>query len=340
MSIAESTEARGAEAGLPPDNVIFGQSKLMQLLRQRVERVAPANVPVLVQGESGTGKEILAKLIHFWSPRRTQPFLNVTCPAIPGTLLESELFGYEKGAFTGANTSKPGRVELAHGGTLFLDEISELDLALQAKLLHLLQDGEFSRIGAQENRRVDVRLICATNRELDEQILAGAFRQDLFYRINVVSLWLPPLRERSSDIPGLVTHLIDRYNQQYNGRAKPISPDLMQALERQAWPGNIRQLENLIKRYVVLGSEEEVASELGSFNRSSGHDSSGDGAIPLKGLAREAAQAVERKIILEALRAHRWNRKQAAQALNISYRSLLYKLRKVGQFPEDERTDA
>src|SRR5881227_2327801 len=185
---------------IPPEAVIFGNSEIMQALRQRLDKVASANVPVLIQGESGTGKDIIARMIHGLSPWRNGPFVKVNCPAIPGTLLESELFGYEKGAFTGAYGSKPGRVELAHRGSLFLHEISELDMPLQSKLLQLLQDGQFCRIGAQADKKVEVRVVCATNRHLEHEIESGTFRQDLFYRINVVNLYLPPLRERRGDI--------------------------------------------------------------------------------------------------------------------------------------------
>src|SRR5271167_1671418 len=187
--------------GLPPEEVIFGQSEAMRAIRQRVEKLAGANIPVLIQGESGTGKELIARMIHLHSPWASGPLVKVNCPAIPGTLLESELFGYEKGAFTGANGSKPGRVEMAHRGTLFLDEISELDPTLQAKLLQLLQDGQFSRIGSQEDTKVEVRVVSATNRELRQEIDAGHFRNDLFYRIAAMVIHLPALRDRGEDIP-------------------------------------------------------------------------------------------------------------------------------------------
>src|ERR1700745_3797784 len=205
---------------IPPEAVVFGRSDTMQAVRERLDKVAGANVPVLIQGESGTGKDIIARMIHGLSPWKGGPFVKVNCPAIPGTLLESELFGYEKGAFTGAYGSKPGRVELAHRGTLFLDEISELDLALQSKLLQLLQDGQFCRIGAQEDKRVEVRVVCATNRQLEVEIESGTFRQDLFYRINVVNLHMPALRERRADIEDLVSFFLDYYNRKYNCRAK------------------------------------------------------------------------------------------------------------------------
>src|SRR5712675_3061269 len=201
---------------LPPDEVIFGSSSAMCKIRQKLDKAAGANIAVLLRGQSGTGKEVLAKLIHSQSPLRNGPFVKVSCPAIPGTLIESELFGYEKGAFTGAYGAKPGRIELAHRGTLFLDEISELDLGLQSKLLQLLQDGQFCRIGAQEDKKVEVRVVCATNQVLEAEIESGTFRQDLFYRINVVNLQMPPLRERKGDIPELVTYFLEYYNRKYN----------------------------------------------------------------------------------------------------------------------------
>src|SRR6202045_2507434 len=214
----------------PPDAIVFGKSEAMQALRARMDKVASANVPVLITGESGTGKDIIARLIHGLSPWKSGPYVKVNCPAIPGTLLESELFGYEKGAFTGAVGSKPGRVELAHRGTLFLDEISELDPSLQSKLLQLLQDGQFCRIGAQEDKKVEVRVVCATNRKLEQEIESGTFRADLFYRINVVNLHMPALRERASDIPDLVDYFLAYYNRKYNSRAMPISDELMARL--------------------------------------------------------------------------------------------------------------
>src|SRR6204780_5123800 len=247
---------------MPPDAIVFGRTEAMQAVHERLTKLAGANVPVLIQGERGTGKDIIARMIHASSPWRTGPWVKVNCPAIPGTLLESELFGYEKGAFTGAYGMKPGRVEMAHRGTLFLDEISELDLALQSKLLQLLQDGQFCRIGAQEDKKVEVRVVGATNRKLEEEIANGSFRADLFYRINVVNLHMPPLRERSSDLPNLIAYFLENYNRKFNSRAKPLSTDLMNALKKYHWPGNIRELENLIKRYVILGTEDAMPADL------------------------------------------------------------------------------
>src|ERR1700751_3830675 len=316
---------------IPPETVIFGHSETMQSLRERMDKVASANVPVLIQGESGTGKDIIARMIHARSPWRTGPFVKVNCPAIPGTLLESELFGYEKGAFTGAYGTKPGRVEMAHRGTLFLDEISELDMPLQSKLLQLLQDGQFCRIGAQEDKKVEVRVVCATNRKLEQEIENGTFRSDLFYRINVVNLHMPALRERASDIPQLVEYFLEHHNRKYNCRAKPLSGEMMGVLRKYHWPGNIRELENLIKRYVILGNEEVISSDLSPrptdfFNT----EIPVDGQISLKKLTRQAVRELERKVILKVLQNHHWNRKQAARALSISYRALLYKIRDAG----------
>src|ERR1700737_2034259 len=319
---------------MPPDAVVFGRTEAMQAVRDRLSKLAGANVPVLIEGESGTGKDIIARMIHANSPWRTGPWVKVNCPAIPGTLLESELFGYEKGAFTGAYGTKPGRVEMAHRGTLFLDEISELDLGLQSKLLQLLQDGQFCRIGAQEDKKVEVRVVCATNRVLETEIENGTFRQDLFYRINVVNLQMPPLRERRGDIADLVTYFLEHYNRKYNCRARTLSADLMSALHKHHWPGNIRELENLIKRYVILGNEEVISNDLVSrkqeyFNP----EIDVDGPISLKAITRQATRQLERKVILKVLQAHHWNRKQAARALSISYRALLYKIRDAGLPP-------
>jgi two-component system, NtrC family, response regulator AtoC len=319
---------------IPPDSVVFGNSDAMQTLRRRLEKIANANVPVLIEGESGTGKDIVARMIHTGSPWRTGPYVKVNCPAIPGTLLESELFGYEKGAFTGAYGMKPGRVELAHRGTLFLDEISELDLGLQSKLLQLLQDGQFCRIGAQEDKKVEVRIVCATNRQLEVEIENGTFRQDLFYRINVVNLHMPPLRERRGDIEQLTNYFLEYYNRKYNCRARTLSTDLLGVLQKYHWPGNIRELENLVKRYVILGSEEVITSDLVVRGPDySMPEINFDGPISLKKVTRQATHELERKIILKVLQTHHWNRKRAARALNISYRALLYKIRDAGLPP-------
>src|SRR4030088_2724987 len=315
----------------PPETVIFGRSEVMQSLRDRMDKVASANVPVLIQGESGTGKDIIARMIHGLSPWRTGPYVKVNCPAIPGTLLESELFGYEKGAFTGAYGTKPGRVEMAHRGTLFLNEISKRDMPLQSKLLQLLQDGQFCRIGAQEDKKVEVRIVCATNRLLEVEIEGGTFRQDLYYRINVVNLRMPALRERRGDIEDLCSYFLEYYNRKFNCRARPLSNEVLAVLQKYHWPGNIRELENLIKRYVILGHEEVITNDLAPretdfFNA----EIPIDGQISLKKLTRQAVRELERKVILKVLQTHHWNRKRAARALSIRYRALLYKIRDAG----------
>jgi two-component system, NtrC family, response regulator AtoC len=316
---------------MPPEAIVFGRTEGMNAVRDRLSKLAGANVPVLIQGESGTGKDIIARMIHAASPWRTGPWVKVNCPAIPGTLLESELFGYEKGAFTGAYGVKPGRVEMAHRGTLFLDEISELDMSLQSKLLQLLQDGQFCRIGAQEDKKVEVRVVCATNRKLEQEIENGTFRSDLFYRINVVNLHLPPLRERAADIPQLADYFLEYHNRKYNCRAKPLSVEMMTTLRKYHWPGNIRELENLIKRYVILGNEEVISADLAPRNNDFFNtEIPVDGQISLKKLTRQAVRELERKVILKVLQNHHWNRKQAARALSISYRALLYKIRDAG----------
>src|SRR5713226_4433799 len=318
----------------PPEAVIFGRTEVMQAVRQRLTKLAGANVPVLIQGESGTGKDIIARMIHASSPWSDGPWVKGNCPAIPGTLLESELFGYERGAFTGAYGMKPGRVEMAHRGTLFLDEISELDMSLQSKLLQLLQDGQFCRIGAQADKKVEVRIVCATNRKLEDEIENGTFRQDLYYRINVVNLFMPPLRERRSDIEGLASYFLEFYNRKYNCKARPLSAELMGVLQKYHWPGNIRELENLIKRYVILGTEDVISTDLQPRDvELLTADINFDGPISLKSLTRQATHALERKIILKVLHNHHWNRKQAARTLNISYRALLYKIRDAGLPP-------
>jgi len=335
LSASQGSSYILSDSELPPDEVIFGTSPAMEAVRLSVDMAATANIPVLLQGESGTGKEILARYIHLRSPWGSGAFVKVNCPAIPGTLLESEMFGYQKGAFTGAYTSKPGRVELAHRGTLFLDEIADLDFSLQAKLLQLLQDGQFSRIGASEDRQVDVRVVCATNKQLEKEIKTGAFRQDLFYRINVITIELPGLQQRVGDLPVLVDYLLNKYAEKFGRSAPPMSKQTIRLLQKHNWPGNIRELENVMKRYVIVGSEEAILSSLennsdGEFNA---EDVQVDGVIKLKEITKQAVKQIERKIILKTLEVHRWNRQSTARALSISYAALLYKMREAGVPP-------
>ena len=319
---------------LPPDEVIFGNSLAMCKIRQKLEKAAGANIAVLLRGQSGTGKEVLAKLIHSQSPLRNGPFVKVSCPAIPGTLIESELFGYEKGAFTGAYGAKPGRIELAHRGTLFLDEIGDLDPSIQVKLLHLLQDGEFNRIGAAGDRRIDVRFICATNRLLEREMESGNFRQDLFYRINVLTIHIPPLRDRRDDIPALADYFLGIHSRLLGRPSPPLSERLLADLMKYSWPGNIRELENLLKSYVVFESEEDIRSAMRNV-----HDDFFDPQIPPNGIVslrkvvRAATKQLERTIIRKALETHHWNRRKAARALCMSYSGLMYKMREAGMTP-------
>ena len=316
-----------------PDAVVFGHSEIMRAVRQKVEKVAGANVPVLIHGESGTGKEVIARLIHARSPWGSGPFVKVNCPAIPGTLVESELFGYQKGAFTGANGTKPGRVEMAQHGTLFLDEIAELEMGLQAKLLQLLQDGQFCPVGGQEDKQIDARVVCATNRNLEEEIRKGNFRQDLFYRINVVSIHMPTLRERVADIPLICDSLRKIYSERFDRPTRPLSSRKLEMLQRYHWPGNIRELENLIKRYIILGSEDVITLETTEDSAAlPDSEAATNTMLSLKKVTREALRELEGKIIVKALQTHNWNRRRAASALEISYRALLYKLKEAG-FP-------
>jgi len=322
---------------LPPEDVIFGSSSSMRIVRDKLEKLADTSVPVLIHGESGTGKEVVAKLLHQWSPWRGSPFVKINCPSIPTTLIESELFGYEKGAFTGAHGAKAGRVAQAHEGTLFLDEIAELDFATQSKLLQLLQDGEYYPIGGKKEKRVEMRVICATNRDLQKEIDLGTFRRDLFYRMNVVNVKLPALRERVADIPVLANFLLSHYNHRFNRSAPPFSGSIFRAFAQHSWPGNVRELENLTKRYVILGSEDAVWAELVGETDAAPDDVVFDGSVPLRKLTRRAARDFEHKIILKALQNHKWNRKEAARSLRISYRALLYKLREAADIAAARR---
>jgi len=282
-------------------------------------------------GEVGTGKEALARWIHKHSPNCNGQFVKVNCAAIPGTLLESELFGYEKGAFTGAHISKPGRVEAAHKGTLFLDGINDLDARLQSKLLQFLQDGHFSRIGGTEERQVEARLICATNKDLKDEIKCGTFRSDLYYRISVVHIRLPRLRDRREDIPELVNYLLDHFQNTFAKPAEPLDRRVVAGLQKEDWPGNIRELSNDIARHVLLGPDNGIPPSSYSGSKTIVRANANPlGTLPLKEIAKEAVRDRERSMILETLRANQWNRRRTAEALRISYRTLIYKIRAAG----------
>jgi len=303
----------------------------MSEVRNRAEKISNTNIPVLLCGEGGTGKEALARWIHAQSGYRQGEFVKVNCAAIPGNLLESELFGYEKGAFTGAHLSKPGRVELAHNGTLFLDEIADLEMALQSKILHFLQDGCFSRIGDQTERAVNVRVICATNKDLEQAIAAGNFREDLFYRINVVRFRLPRLRDRKEDIPALAEYFRTLHEQDFATASTPLDAATIEYLQNSNWPGNVRELSNGMARHVLIGPEA-LAGPAPLRERVTARSvvRGAVGEVPLKRIAKAAIQELERNVILESLRTHQWNRRKTAAALQISYRALIYKIRDAG----------
>jgi len=323
--------AASRSSSLPSEEIIFGRSAAMASVRQKIQKILATDVPILIQGENGTGKGMLAQYIHSRSNFSSGAFVKVNCAAIPGALLESELFGYEKGAFTDAHTSKPGYVETAHRGTLFLDEIADLDLSLQAKILQFLQDGQFSRIGDGQERRAEARIICATNRDLQTESESGRFRCDLYYRINVISIKLPSLRERWEDVALLADYFLRQLNARFERDTPPFPQEVMESISRRDWRGNIRELENFVARYAILGSLDAITLEAPP-RRSPGSTKrvANDEIIPLKEIAKQAMREMEGNLILNALRENKWNRRQAARALKISYRSLIYKIRDAG----------
>ena len=329
--------SQGAKPLYVNESFIFFGDK-MDRIREVIDQVAHTDVTVLIHGESGVGKEIVARALHLHSPRSDKPFIKVNCAALPAQLLESELFGYEKGAFTGAYRQKPGKFELAHNGTIFLDEIGDISPSLQAKLLQVLQDGEFSRLGSKTDIQVDVRVLVATNRNLEEAVRDGRFREDLYYRLNVVNILVPPLRERRKEIPVFVDHFLDKYGKKYNNNVRPPSQKLMRVFMRHQWPGNIRELENMVQRLVVLGDEAAIIEELSPDTKGkkilqrSKPQFQGPfpPILPLKEVSRRAAMQAERQAILKVLGQTNWNRRRAAKLLNISYKAILYKIKQYG----------
>jgi DNA-binding NtrC family response regulator len=321
---------------LAEDQFFVAASPVMRKLRSEAALVANVDIPVLMLGESGTGKEVMARLIHKLSPRAHRTFLKVNCAAVPADLLESELFGYEAGAFTGANHAKPGKFELCNKGTILLDEIGEMPTTLQAKLLHILQDGQFSRLGSRSVIKADVRILAATNINIPEALATKRLREDLYYRLNAFTLNVPPLRQRKEEIPILLKHFMSRQAERYARPPLPLTPDLLQACMEHPWPGNLRELSNFVKRYLVLGDEKLAINELRPKSDGSGAqfdnaaknaEGSGGG---LKSLARTAKDGAEAEAIAKALDETNWNRKQAAALLKISYKALLYKIRQYG----------
>ena len=324
--------------------VSLWRSPRMQEVWKVIEQAAQVDIIVLLCGETGTGKDIAARAIHHLSSRRRRPFVKVNCAAVPRELLESELFGHERGAFTGAHQLKIGKFESANHGTIFLDEIGDLHPALQAKLLHVLQDGEFSRVGAKSTIKVDVRIIAATNQDLDKAVAAGRFREDLYYRLNVIQIVIPPLRERAEEIPCLANYFRERYSRLFNRQEFTIPPKILERLTQHTYPGNVRELENIVKRMIVLNDPFLTQTLLPRAKS----DDDGNGApkqleaqaLSLKQIAREAALAAERVAMSRVLEQTRWNRVKAAKLLKISYRALLYKIKDVGLEPDRPSLEA
>jgi two-component system response regulator AtoC len=342
--------------------LFWGDSPDMQTIARVIEQVSDSDVTVLIRGESGVGKELVARAIHQRSSRKERPFVKVNCAALPGELLESELFGHEKGAFTGAATTRIGKFEQADTGTIFLDEIGEMKAALQAKLLHVLQDAQFTKLGSNKNINVDVRVVAATNRDLEKMMLRGEFREDLYYRLKVIEVTVPPLRERRNEISNLTEFFIDRYARRYNRPRRTLSDELQQLFQTYEWPGNIRELENMVKRMVILQDEQLVVRELiraappvAAFAGAAvGHvsapidepedlDENDDDDSPqseevvvtapvgrLADVAKAAALKAERAIIEDTLRQVQWNRRRAAEQLGVSYKTLLNKIKECG----------
>jgi two-component system response regulator AtoC len=314
------------------DLSFLAASPQMVRIRQQILQIAPVDVPVFICGESGVGKEVVARMIHLRSKRRNQPFVKVNCAALPGELLESELFGFEQGAFTGAIRSKPGKFEMANKGTIFLDEIAEMTTPLQAKLLHVLQDHQYSRLGGRHLIDTDVRVLAATNVDVQDAMKTGRFREDLYYRLNVLSILVPPLRERLVEIPLLFRHFLEQYSEKFGKTPSGPSKHLLDAAVNYPWPGNLRELENFVKRYVILeddeGSLRELVEMSSTRQRTSPREET---AAPreqgLKALVRGLKDEAEMEAIADALEKTRWCRKDAAKMLGISYKALLYKMR-------------
>ncbi len=321
---------------LDEDLFFLAASPAMKQIRAQAALIAKVDVPVLLLGESGVGKEVLARLIHKMSVRAHRSLVKVNCAALPADLLESELFGYEAGAFTGANKSKPGKFELAHKGTILLDEIGEMSAGLQAKLLHVLQDGSFSRLGGRGNITADSRVLAATNIDVQKAIAERRLREDLYYRLNAFTLTVPPLRERREEVPVLLRYYMNSLARKFGKNAPPVSDRLVQECMRYHWPGNLRELCNLVKRFLVLESEDLIIEELRMRSKDECGEMEGSPASSrggLKAMMRNLKDDAEAREIQRALDDANWNRKVAAMQLNISYKALLYKIKQHGLSP-------
>jgi transcriptional regulator with PAS, ATPase and Fis domain len=319
--------------------IIFSNSSKMTEIKTIIDEIAKTDITVMIKGESGTGKELIAKAIHLKSQRKDKPFVKVNCAAIPQGLLESELFGFEKGAFTGAHLRKPGKFELANGGTILLNDIGEMDISIQAKLLQVLQNGMFSRLGGDEDVTVNTRVIATTKDHLEKSMMEGKFREDLFFRINVVNITVPPLRDRKEQILPLSQYYFNFYKKKYGREAPPFSLVVINFFKEHIWPGNIRELENMIKRIVLFGEEGMVLHSISSKRLDDGinpesyenllpNPSAQNKSFNLKEVGKRSAEVAEKEIIQSMLQETHWNRKEAAKLLRVSYKALLYKIQK------------
>ena len=316
------------------DNIV-GRSLAMQEIFATIERVAPTRATVLLAGESGVGKDLIARAIHFHSPRRDRPFVKINCTALPENLMESELFGYEKGAFTGANTTKPGKFEQADTGTVFLDEIGDVPPSIQVKLLRILQEREFERLGSNKTRHIDVRVIAATNQDLRAALEQGTFREDLYYRLNVVPISIIPLRERMQDIPFLAEHFLSKYSAETGNKVQTITPGAMSKLMTYHWPGNVRELENVIERSLVMCTGDRLdAADIKMDNMPRPRSAAGEFALP----AGMTLDQYEQEIIREALKRADGNKSQAARSLGLTRNALRYRLTQMGLEPDEGQT--
>ena len=312
-------------------------SPSMLRLREIARQIAATDAPVLLLGETGVGKEVMARYIHQESARRDKPFVKVNCAALPHDLLESELFGYERGAFSGALQAKPGRFEMATHGSILLDEITEMGSGLQAKLLHVLQDGEFTRLGGRQPIKADARVFAATNRTLEKAVAEGTFREDVYFRLSVLRIEVPPLRERREDIPLLAETFLRRYADRYQSAVDRLPAELMELFLRHGWPGNVRELENAVRRYVILPDLEMSRAELRGVSAPPTPPPKADvPEVSLKKVGAAAAEAAERELVRRVLAETRWNRREAARRLKISYKALLNKVKKWGAEEGDE----
>ncbi len=329
LEMVRQNEYLKTELGFGWDTTkIVGSSPAMRELFQMISKVAQDDkATVLIQGETGTGKDLVAHAIHEMSPRRNEPFIAVNCAAIPETLIESELFGYEKGAFTGAVTAKPGRFELADRGTLFLDEVAEMNATMQSKLLRVLQTRDFERVGGKRTKRVNVRLIAATNKNLRKQVQAGTFREDLFYRLNVVPIALPPLRERKEDIPALVDYFLSKFHMD-GKRLMSVAPDALDALLNYDFPGNVRELENILERASILADGQMITRRELHLYAATAHETAENGVGSLKTAADQAREDTEKALLKKTLEQTGWNRVKAAKILGIDYKTLRRKIRR------------